>query len=62
MSEELQNAISNARKRASKVGALHADWDVIFDAEALIAGKETLHDWGERERAIQILTERLNRT
>ena len=36
---ELIEAINAARQKAAKVGSMHAMWDVIFDAEAILCGK-----------------------
>lgn len=52
----LRDAIAKARARAGKAGPLHADWDLIADAEALLAGKPTLINWGSSEQAIKKLT------
>lgn len=56
----LNAAILSARARASKVGPQHALWDVIADAEALLAGKCTLGDWGPRSSAFDRLTQALS--
>lgn len=48
---ELQEAIQVARRRAAQVGPLHSLWDAIADAEALLAGKPTLADWGSEPEA-----------
>ena len=37
----------------SQVGPLHSMWDVVFDAEALLEGKETLVN--DREIILQYL-------
>jgi len=57
---ELQAAITSARSRASKVGPMHSLWDVISDAEALLAGKPTMLDWGTRQAAVDKLIGALN--
>lgn len=57
---DLTAAISSARGRASKVGPQHALWDVIADAEAVLAGKQTLGDWGPRSVAFVKLTQALS--
>lgn len=46
--EELSNLISRARARAEPVGPMHALWDMIGDAEALLEGKPTLLGWTKR--------------
>ena len=38
----LQTKIDEWRAKAQPVGPQHALWDVIFDAEALIAGRPTM--------------------
>lgn len=62
--ETLRAAIRASRARASAVGPLHAAWDTIFDAEALLDGKPMLFDWlndcGSRENAIKELTAKLS--
>jgi len=40
--KELKAFIKAARKRAAPVGPGHALWDLIFDAEALLVGGQTL--------------------
>ena len=35
----IEAALPAARAAASRVGSMHANWDVIFDYEALCAGK-----------------------
>lgn len=55
----LRFAINAARRRAAVVGPQHALWDVIGDAEALLAGKPTIVDYGSREQAIRTLIEQL---
>lgn len=44
--EEMRELAFKARKRvqASGVGSMHSMWDVIFDAEALLAGAKPLVD------------------
>lgn len=37
-----EELIKRLRVEASKVGPLHADWDLIFDLEAIGRGGETL--------------------
>lgn len=61
MTEELAKAISAARITAQRVGPMHSAWDDIFDAEAILAGKNTLNVWGSRDAAITALTRRLKR-
>jgi hypothetical protein len=46
------------RKTASKVGSLHALWDVIFDIDALVQSRQTLVPREEIERmALQYMAE-----
>lgn len=40
--DQLSNKIMEWRKIAEPVGPLHSLWDVIFDAEALLAGRRSL--------------------
>ena len=39
---ELVRLIPIVRRKAAMVGPLHADWDVIFDAEALLDGRPAI--------------------
>lgn len=57
--DDLRKAIAAARSRASAVGSMHALWDTIADAEAILAGKPTLLDYGEDGAAIRHLTKAL---
>jgi uncharacterized protein (DUF2236 family) len=57
---ELAKAVSSARAKAAAIGPQHALWDVIMDAEALMAGRQTLVQGSEDERA-ETLTRALNR-
>ena len=40
--ETIRAALPHVRRVAQNVGPLHAAWDVIFDAEAWLEGKQTL--------------------
>jgi hypothetical protein len=40
--DELKAAIHAARGIAGKVGPMHARWDTIFDAEAILQGKPSM--------------------
>lgn len=40
--EWLQHCINEARKTAASVGSMHALWDLIFDAEAILKGEQSL--------------------
>lgn len=40
--EDIRCLIKAARRKARSVGPLHALWDVIADAEALLDGRKTL--------------------
>lgn len=51
----LRNRIRDARIRIRAVGPLHAGYDVIMDAEALLDGKPTLVDHGPRPEALRKL-------
>jgi hypothetical protein len=42
MLKALRAAVQRARPIAARVGPTHAAWDCILDAEALLAGKQTL--------------------
>lgn len=48
---EIRTAVDKLRLAAETVGGMHSNWDLIFDAEALLAGKQTLlsRDVIERE-------------
>lgn len=48
----LREVLPKARSAAAKVGTMHPSWDAIFDAEALLAGKETLLRFANREEGI----------
>jgi len=37
--DEFRECLRKARKIALRVGSMHAYWDVIFDAEAILAGQ-----------------------
>ncbi len=54
--DRLRQAIASARQRASRGGSQHALWDLIFDAEALLAERKTAIDHGEPGAAIRKLT------
>jgi hypothetical protein len=41
---ELKRLLPIARGSASKIGSMHSMWEVIFDAEALIQGKNAIVD------------------
>lgn len=43
----LRHMTSLARSHAAKTGNMHSWWDSIMDAEAILKGKETLHDWNK---------------
>jgi hypothetical protein len=55
---EIAAAVAQLRSRAQAVGPLHADWDLIFDAEAILAGKPSLL---QRATVEQMLGERTTR-
>lgn len=40
--QELRDSITRWRSEAERVGPVHARWEWIFDAEALLAGKRTV--------------------
>ena len=39
--DEFRECLRKARKIALLVGSMHAYWDVIFDAEAILAGQRS---------------------
>ncbi|MBY0559840.1 hypothetical protein [Hyphomicrobium sp.] len=51
--EELRTATKCARAKASAVGPMHALWDVILDAEAILAGKQSLLSRKQVEEILQ---------
>ena len=52
--DQLKAFIKAARQRAAPVGPLHALWDLIFDAEALLVGGQTLLSCEQIERQIRL--------
>lgn len=40
--QQMRTLILQARAKAAPVGAMHALWDTIFDAEAILAGQPSL--------------------
>jgi hypothetical protein len=42
--EEMRRLLPIARGAAAKIGPMHSMWEVIFDAEALIQGKNAIVD------------------
>ena len=52
--DQLKAFIKEARKRAAPVGPLHALWDLIFDAEALLVGGQTLLSREQIEQQIRL--------
>lgn len=40
--DELRSYIKRARRVAARYGTLHPLWDTILDAEAILAGKQSL--------------------
>ena len=52
--DELKAFIKAARQRAAPVGPLHALWDLIFDAEALLVGGKTLLSRKQIEQQIRL--------
>lgn len=40
--EEMLQAAKALRVVASSVGSMHAYWDIIFDAEAIVNGKQSM--------------------
>lgn len=51
---DLQERVEQWRQRAAHVGPQHSLWDVIADAEALLAGRPTLMQ-GSKEEVYQAL-------
>ena len=41
----MRSAIQVARTRASDYGPLHETWDVIRDAESILARRQPMIDW-----------------
>ena len=54
--DELRDAILIMRQRTARAGMMHALWDTILDAEALLAGRPTLLP---REDVIRIVIKEL---
>jgi hypothetical protein len=52
--DELKAFIKAARQRAAPVGPGHALWDLIFDAEALLVGGQTLLGREQIEQQIRL--------
>jgi hypothetical protein len=48
----IRSALPHARQAASKVGSLHAAWDVIFTAESVIGGGDPW-PYANREEALR---------
>lgn len=55
--EELAAGIARARAVAVRAGALHALWDPILDAEALLDGQPTLLSGTPRAVALALLAQ-----
>lgn len=58
---EMNSLIASARDRAARVGPMHGMWDTIFDAEAMVDGKETLSNWGSGDKARKTIAASLMR-
>ena len=54
---ELADYVKRGRRRIGSVGPMHAYWDTISDAEAILAGKRSLL---ERDVIERLLREWLN--
>jgi hypothetical protein len=52
--EEMRVAIAGLRKTAVKGGTMHTLWDLIADAEALLAGQESVLS---REDVVRLILE-----
>ena len=51
--DEIRAAIRIMRTKAQPVGTMHGLWDLIFDAEALLTGGETLLKRDVIEKALR---------
>lgn len=60
LENELSLVVQAARSRCAHIGPMHSLWDVIFDAESLLAGKTTYLDYGPRDVAIRALIAKLS--
>ena len=52
--DQLKAFIKAARQQAAPVGPGHALWDLIFDAEALLVGGQTLLSRRQIEQQIKV--------
>lgn len=43
----LRHMTGLARSHAGQIGPMHAWWDSIMDAEAVLKNQPTLHDWNK---------------
>lgn len=50
--DQMRVAIKAAREVAQSVGPMHALWDTIFDAEAILAGRPSLLKRDDIERIL----------
>ena len=50
--DDLREMIARARNAAAKVGPLHSMWDVIADAEAILAGCRAILTRGRVEEIL----------
>lgn len=51
--DELRDYVRRARNLVSDVGPLHAQWETIMDAEALLAGKPSVLSRSAVERLLR---------
>lgn len=51
--DEIKAAIRIMRTKAQPAGTMHGSWDLIFDAEALLTGRETLLKRDVIEKALR---------
>lgn len=58
--DRLRAAIAAAKPRVQAVGPMHSDWDVIFDGECLLQGKQTFLS-GSRDELLRKLTDMLEK-
>jgi len=56
--DELKAFIKAARQQAAPVGPGHALWDLIFDAEAMLVGGQTLLGREQIEQQIRLRVSR----
>jgi hypothetical protein len=61
MAERLvRSRLVHARARAARVGPMHALWEVIFDAEALLKSQHTVVAYTDRLEGLRQLADALS--